>query len=1700
MTDGLLKAWGEQKQKVVRAEPSVKAKKHTAQEQKKHQKNRRGRSSQQQRNLKALDGFFHNEKPATYDAFIKKINQAPIYKIKKEPESCENAKTTPLISSQQAIEAAASLLSSGLNTHANYWALSRNLNLHPHTNPHANSFTDRFYAFLKATTQYQGAKAPQQKGKQTSIEIPLRGEKPIPVKTEQASQTANTKVTNSATITRATSLFSMGVIAQAKSWPMRILGLMGLVASQAENSQAAPVISDSIEDTKAPSNLALNSTRQTDDPIRASAHALYPASEMPSTFLSDLPIDTSANTQAIPDEVRAHLSKLNLSTEGLAALGKFEINKLPPEKRNTVITIAIANFLYQLQFGQLPQVELENRPKRELDKSLTEMTQDFITNEGWKKPEELKEFLKQVNSRRRRGAEEDLTITEQVDITFRLMLESASIPETELAEYLNIHGTVSPDTAALLHRHFPETRKTDTEKIAKVAEKCTLGRFLTDTSPILALEGAIENLGKSIEELIKSRQWTEDQKIKFRIRTLDGFKDRYKTLTRSERFWQDLREGYAYGVPAVILFEKLRQDMLAKREMTKMSVEEIERLKVAKNGWQSIFGLMPGVAAVNSLLDLGEAVHEGSKDICRYLEDIFIAGLGIADLAGSIYGAHQFQEHISVPLSEVSQEILNQKLTHIEAELNAEMAQEVHTKIANAEQEFKQAAPVVTVGDKKYIYLAKGENKGLYQVQLGSDGIELVSLTQPHKTLTQYLFNEDGNAVVHKLSKEIPTTDQTQIWQDLTTQSQDYAVLKSRSEHHQTHIAHLINEQSRLRSKHVELEQGLAENPGVQVQKNLQSRMEHIEVHLTQLVEKLSIAEEHNRQLEARLTKSYMHLLLLKTEAADLMSVSTLISAKVATAYEEVVMALIKNSEETEQAIAALEKALAEEAFDKNQQVDLKLEEITKESQLKAAQHIEEQLNYAQPADKKYSSVKASHNGVDLYVTRVGKGGKTHKYKLIKDAEANTYHLRAKSSGAPSENGHFILLESGYLEQVSQAVAALIQYQERSTESTIIALTKISVTTIDSFFEEAIPAKKEYSKVLQSKTGGMYVIRQFRGKAYRYLLLKEPHTDLYKLIFDREVGDLSEAEHSGRPPKNHGLYRISNKELKQVGLKGGGKSTQHLSQARKELLRAEPIFTMTLNALRQRFELETYKSQLQQLEKELILQSRNIAQLNPAERGSLPLNQAQQAALDELQAQQTATLARIQQTDEIMRTLQPEGEEAKTSAEVALEEKIAEIERELAHEKRQAHDIYKNLRHQRNALRSELHTKAAEQAAITQEIEALRAEKPTEKAQRVAKQKNLQQLGRKKNQVESKLAELTERTQAANAAYDAAISNYDPRGLKQQMLEAKILAESDFRAENKASHPPDSIPIKKRKNPENANPQDTPKKQTPLDRSHTEDDEQAGPSGVRHPPRQPEAVHNKPPAADVQPQVQQAGQALQGQKVPPPKRQGPLQFGARSLSAAEQQMLATPYANKYKTWLEASSKPIDTARLHLLSQLRDKINNQLATLEISISNISKLPDAEGLLRQQEFTKLQETKNILLAQKIEAIKQIQAIQALLNAKAAAEHALEQEKNNLEQEVKKELIKEFIALQGKEAELKAEIKALNQAYAEVYQETKNNPENPNLIARQAGLAASIKEKTQEAALVKDQIEHFNLGASAEKLAELTAKIEALVKSIN
>lgn len=1800
VTDGLLKAWGEQKQKQAGAEPSASpkkqtTKKQTASAQKKHQKNRRGRSSQQQANLKALDGLFHNEKPASYDAFLEKISRVPISKIKKEPKAAEEV--TPLISPQQAIEAAASLLSSGLNTNASYWALSENLNLHPHANPNADSFIDRLYAFANASTQYQGAKTPQQKGKQTSAEKASlsQGVTPMPLKTEQAShksnpETVNTTTSNSATIASATSLFSMGVIAQAKNWPMRILGLMGLVASQAENSQAAPITPNIVENNTNSNGTDFDDLTRNSSSANASAPNPTPQSHSPA------PSNTSNNTQSIPTEVKNHLSALNLQVEDLAILGKFEIKKLPPAQKNAIITIALAELLYQMQFGQLAEQEPATRHRRNPEPSLTHVAEHFVQAEGWKDPAHLKAFVSQINKRKKRGAEEDLSLTEKADLTRRLLFESASMPSDELAQHLNIHGTVSPETKALLHRHFPDSRHSETGKIAKVVEKCTLGRFLTDVNPILGIEGAIEQLGRSIEELIKSRDWTEEQKIAFRIRTLEGYKSRYKQFSRAERFWQDVREGYAYGVPAVIMFENLRQDMLAKRDMTEMTVEEIERIKVAKNGWQSALGLMPGVAAVNGLLDLGEAIHKGSKDICRYLEDIFIAGLGAAELAGGLIGAHQFEEHIPNPISEVSQDILNQKLARVEADLESQLAENVHEQITQAEQEFKQQTPVITINEHQYVYLNGGENTGLYKIEPHSDGVKLVSLTQPEKILSQYTLNEGEEFVSHKLKEQIVSANEAQIWQDLTTQSHNYEIIKTRYSHHLNHIEHLTHEQMRLGNKYGELETRLKAEKGGKEQTNLNARLTHISTHLKTIAEKLEQAEAHRLALEEQLTKSQMHWLLLKAEAADL--IPSLNLAEITKSYEELVKASLEHPESAADALTKLEDLLKEQTSSKNDQVDLRLKDIIQEAKTKADEHLQAALDNAHAGDKKYSQIHVDDNGTDFYVMRKGKGENEYKYKLVKEPHSQMYTLEAQSPKAPKEHGRFTMRQDGYLERaglkggmnngeevnpnpaggaghsnkvdprqslginthVDDMVkmstkkvtkAKELQHIERTRSGWQVKpkrrpLMGLAVRKVETLFEEIIPERKEYSAVVHGSKSGMYVLKEYEGKVYRFKLVKEQHAELYKLRFDGEAGQYLETHPPIPTLKDHRLYRINGaNELEQVGLKGGGKTTQHLTQAQKEIIRTNPLYQSALKALNERFRVEGLTFRLSELQQELLLVSRNIEELRPAQKEPSLLNPAQQRALLELERQKEAVLVSIQQTDEQMKTLLPQGEEGKTNAETALESKIAEIERALAHDRREAHILYKSLRQKRNSVNSELHKKAAEQAVLMQEIEDLKAEKPTEEAQKAANNKTLKNLMRKNKQIESKLNELTEKSKAASKAYNSAINNYDPHGLKQQMLEAKTLAESDFRAENKANNPPEnpleSQPFKKRKRPENSN-QDSAKKQTPLDMPYHEDGEQPGPSGVRQAQLYPEAIQEHQVIQDVEPAAiePQAPQAEPIPQAPAPARQAPrveqapkvnpaqsvakpapvqaappkgapsrarakapLQFGVRELPATEQQMRISSYFAKYKTFLDLSSKPINTARLQVLAELTKKIDLQLAITSTSIEKINKLPELQRTAQRENLIRLQATKETLVAQKAEATRQIQPIKSLIDAKTAAEKAVDLERKRLEQDAQKEIIRDYVTQQEKEAELKAEIQDLNKNYAELYQEIRqDNPRNPDpdLLERRTGLETLIREKTQELERLKAEIARFNPASSTERATALIARIEELVKSTN
>ena len=200
--------------------------------------------------------------PLSQEAFMAQLSRSRVH-IEQEPTSQPNK---PLYTKADAYNAAGALLGGALHTQAHTMARDYGATLHPTANPHSESVFSRAFRSYQSAKEYFSSPPPSQaQPEEQALEdknrTPQRASLGIPEPEALAQQASsgeteqNTQNEASSSATRSLTpnigtLVSGLVASTSRSLSGRMLGLFGIIASQASQSEALPIPKETKTKTK----------------------------------------------------------------------------------------------------------------------------------------------------------------------------------------------------------------------------------------------------------------------------------------------------------------------------------------------------------------------------------------------------------------------------------------------------------------------------------------------------------------------------------------------------------------------------------------------------------------------------------------------------------------------------------------------------------------------------------------------------------------------------------------------------------------------------------------------------------------------------------------------------------------------------------------------------------------------------------------------------------------------------------------------------------------------------------------------------------------------------------------------------------------------------------------------------------------------------------------------------------------------------------------------------------------------------------------------------------------------------------------------------------------------------------------------------------------------------------------------------------
>ncbi len=221
----------------------------------------------------------------------------------------------------------------------------------------------------------------------------------------------------------------------------------------------------------------------------------------------------------------------------------------------------------------------------------------------------------------------------------------SSKPDVETLKHFFEDKDLPAETSAMLRRFYPDVKKASSHHHVEIFNHCDpmeLIEIVQLFSPELQIMGAIKSLGEMVAQIISDSQMTDEQKDNYRRYYLQSFKDRFHAMTPVERSLLGLKAAASGGPFGLALYLKQLEDAEYHREMSSLTVEEIEGIEIGGAMWQALIAFVPYVGEatmlINAGFDIAEAVKQGKTDICEYIKD----GLTI------ILGARSLRERLAI--------------------------------------------------------------------------------------------------------------------------------------------------------------------------------------------------------------------------------------------------------------------------------------------------------------------------------------------------------------------------------------------------------------------------------------------------------------------------------------------------------------------------------------------------------------------------------------------------------------------------------------------------------------------------------------------------------------------------------------------------------------------------------------------------------------------------------------------------------------------------------------------------------------------------------------------------------------------------------------------------------------------------------------------------------------------------------------------
>ncbi len=727
-----------------------------------------------------IDDYFFSKEPEGYKEFKKFITGYDL------EEELENNPKILLGSKKDAIEAVGQIAASGLQMHANYHAVRKNLNLAPKIPPKSeSSFFGSVFNYFNSFFYEKKTDTNSETKKQALLTENKAAESPGPnILKEKERQPIKSKLVNKAPVYAAKKVEDIpnkiyerietrkdsvekNEIAQflldpsaslpllitlaAKNWPTRILGILGLIANAARDADATPV---------------------------------------PLSTAASTPIDFDINNQTqinTTDFLSLAADKDQLPIE-LIEIQEF--NQYSEEEKVNFGTLMMAHYFYILNHGRV----FISTSTESSEVSLTEIVSAFNQEHPWNKPDKIASFLQaasQVSPASRekraigyRGRTSGFLFNGARNHALaRIATASAKKPQIEKRIRNNQPHPNSRDSFFSMLEHIEKTN------IDELTQSCTLTNFLSLVSPVVGLILMGKELIQQIEEEIEAHKWSEKHKNDFRKQILENFKKSYLSMSAAERVLYKAKRYVGGGIPAAVEMGILLTDIETRQEMTSLSVDQIEGLRTAEIVWQSATSFVPFVPAINALLDISEAAVSGSKDICRYLTDLFVIGTSFIEGGEGEKGVSETFEHPYLEeLPEISAEkteYLDNKMKLLESDIKDLSPLLLAEKIAEIEETNYQKYPIITSENSRYVHM-EGKYTGLYEVKTEGENLHIYSLETIEEISEHLDITKDSASL-----KKTPAALQAEIANKL---QHSFRELHSSKEH----LEHLLDQSAKV--------------------------------------------------------------------------------------------------------------------------------------------------------------------------------------------------------------------------------------------------------------------------------------------------------------------------------------------------------------------------------------------------------------------------------------------------------------------------------------------------------------------------------------------------------------------------------------------------------------------------------------------------------------------------------------------------------------------------------------------------------------------------------------------------------------------------------------------------------------------------------------------------------------------------------------